>query len=39
LDFSLTEEQKTLQKLARDYVARHVRPVAAGFDHNRLPLL
>ena len=39
MDFPLTEEQKALQKPARDYVAPHVRPVAAELDHNRLPLL
>ena len=38
MDFSLTDEQKALQKLARDYVDRHVRPVAAAFDRNPDPL-
>ena len=38
MDFSLTDEQKALLKPARDYVARHVRPVAAGFDRNPNPL-
>lgn len=37
MDFSLTDEQKALQKLARDYVAQHVRPVAAEFDRNQNP--
>ncbi len=34
MDFSLTDEQKALPKLASDYVARHVRPVVAGSDRN-----
>ncbi len=38
MDFSLTDEQKALQQLARDYVDRHVRPVAAEFDRNPNPL-
>ena len=38
MDFSLTDEQKALQQLARDYVNRHVRPVAAEFDRNPNPI-
>ena len=38
MDFSLSDEQKKLQKLARDYVERHVRPIAAGYDRNPDPL-
>lgn len=37
MDFSLTDEQKALQKLARDYVDQHVRPVAAEYDQKSNP--
>ena len=37
MDFALTDEQKALQKLTRDYVEKHVRPVAAGFDRQQTP--
>ena len=38
MDFSLSDEQKALQQLARDYVNRHVKPIAAEYDRNPDPL-
>jgi len=32
VDFSLTDEQKAIQELARDFARREIRPVAAGYD-------
>lgn len=32
IDFSLTEEQREFQKLARDFARNEIRPVAAHFD-------
>ena len=38
MDFSLTDEQKALQSLARDYVDQHVRSAAAEFDRQSDPV-
>lgn len=32
VDFSLTEEQKALQELARDFAEREIKPIAAEYD-------
>ncbi len=32
VDFSLTDEQREIQQLARDFARREIRPVAAGYD-------
>ena len=34
IDFSLTEEQKALQEMARDFARNEMRPVAAQYDRN-----
>jgi acyl-CoA dehydrogenase len=34
MDFSLTEEQQTLQKWAHDFAEREIRPVAADYDES-----
>jgi len=34
IDFSLTEEQKALQKLARDFARNEMAPVAAEYDES-----
>ena len=33
MDFALTEEQRALQELARDFAEKEVRPVAMERDH------
>lgn len=38
MDFSLSDEQKALQKMTRDYVEKHVRPIAAEFDRQQTPV-
>ena len=37
VDFSLTDEQKALQRLAHDFAETEIRPVAAETDHNQNP--
>ena len=32
VDFSLTDEQRQIQELARDFARREIRPVATGYD-------
>ena len=32
IDFSLTDEQRAIQELARDFARREIRPVAADYD-------